>query len=157
MLRLKNTKNRLTAWRQRGFTLIEVMVVVVIIAILAAIIVPNVMKKPDQVKQVAVQQDILSIQNALDLYKLDNGTYPSTDQGLEALVKKPESDPVPSNWQPGGYLKTLPQDPWGHPYRYENPGLHSEVDVYSMGASDDDSTIIGNWSSSSDDDSNASQ
>ena len=102
MLHIKNTKNRLAAWRQRGFTLIEVMVVVVIIAILAAIIVPNVKKKTDQAKQVAVQQDILSIQNALDLYKLDNGTYPTTDQGLEALVKNQESDTLPSIWQPGG-------------------------------------------------------
>jgi len=137
---------------QSGFTLIEVMVVVVIIAILAAILVPKIMQRPGQAKEVAAKQDILALENALDLYNLDNGMYPTTDQGLNALVKKPESDPIPSNWSTGGYLKTLPNDPWGNAYRYENPGQHGEVDIYSMGPNNSEESEIGNWSAVSADD-----
>lgn len=135
---------------QRAFTLIEVMVVVVIMAILAAIVVPKIMSRPDQAKIVKVKEDIQSIDNALDLYKLDNGVYPSQAQGLKALVKKPTTDPVPSNYAPGGYLKRMPLDPWGHAYRYRNPGKHGEVDVFTYGANNKPggtgiNATIGNW------------
>lgn len=134
----------------RGFTLIEVMVVVVILGILAAIIVPQIMSRPDQAKVVKAQQDILSIENALDLYKLDNGFYPTTDQGLQALVKKPSTEPMPGHWKQGGYLKRLPEDPWGNAYQYLNPGAHTEIDVFSYGADgklggDGYNSDIGNW------------
>lgn len=118
--------------RCRGFTLIEVMVVMVILGILAAIIVPKIMNRPDQARVVAAKNDIHSIMSALKLYRLDNGNYPTTQQGLQALVVKPDSDPVPPNWHP--YLDQLPKDPWGHPYQYLNPGVHGEVDVWSYGA-----------------------
>src|SRR5690242_3199152 len=108
--------------KQQGFTLIEVMVVVVILGILAAIIVPNVIGRADDAKIVKAKQDVLALENALEMYKLDNGVYPSTDQGLQALVKKPESDPRPTAWREGGYIKQLREDPWGHPYQYLNPG-----------------------------------
>src|SRR5581483_11898577 len=101
--------------KARGFTLIEVMVVVVILGILAAIIVPKIMSRPEQARIVKVKQDILAIQSALDLYKLDNGVYPTTDQGLDALVKKPTSEPIPRNWKSEGYLQQVPTDPWGEP------------------------------------------
>jgi general secretion pathway protein G len=134
----------------RGFTLIEVMVVVVILGILAAIIVPQIMSRPEQAKMVKARQDIMAIENALDLYKLDNGFYPSTDQSLSALVKKPTSSPVPEQWKTGGYLKRLPIDPWNNPYQYLNPGTHSEIDIFSIGPKGssgevDSSTVIGNW------------
>ncbi len=119
---------------QRGFTIIEVMVVVVIIAILAAIVVPKIMQRPEQARMIRAQQDIVSVTNALDLYKLDNGFYPTTAQGLQALVKEPTDSPKPSNWQQGGYLKVLPVDPWSNPYHYQNPGSHGEVDIYSCGS-----------------------
>lgn len=118
----------------RGFTLIEVMVVLVILAILAALIVPKVMSRPDQARVTAAKQDIATIVQALKLYKLDNMRYPTTEQGLQALVKKPTLEPVPQNWKAGGYLERLPKDPWGNPYRYLQPGLHGDVDVMSLGA-----------------------
>lgn len=131
---------------QQGFTLIEVMVVVVILAILAAIIIPKILHRPDQARNVAAKQDILSIQNAMDLYKLDNGFYPSTEQGIKALVIKPTSEPIPQNWADDGYLKHMPMDPWGHHYHYLNPGNHSEIDIFSYGASNQPSDKeIGNW------------
>ncbi len=134
---------------QRGFTLIEVMVVVVILGILAAMVVPKIMSRPDQAKVVKAQQDVMAIQSALDLYKLDNGFYPSTDQGLEALVKKPSSDPAPQNYKQGGYLHTAPMDPWGHAYQYLNPGVHGDVDVFSYGPSGKPGAgEIGNWNAS---------
>lgn len=117
--------------RARGFTLIEVMVVVVILGILAAIIVPKIMSRPEQARIVKVKQDILAIQSALDLYKLDNGFYPSTDQGLQALVAKPTSDPMPRNWKSDGYLQQVPQDPWSQPYQYSNE--NDKVRIYSYG------------------------
>src|SRR5476651_856334 len=109
-------KNRVqsTHYRQtRGFTLIEVMVVIVILGILAAIIVPKIMSRPEQARMVKVKEDILAIQSALDLYKLDNAVYPTTDQGLQALVSQPTTPPIPSNWKSDGYLQKLPADPWG--------------------------------------------
>jgi general secretion pathway protein G len=114
-----------------GFTLIEVMVVVVILGILAAIIVPRIMSRPEQARVVKAKQDISAIQNALDLYHLDSGSYTSTAQGLQALVTKPTSPPIPANWNPGGYLKSLPMDPWGQPYQYSNDS--GNIKVYSLG------------------------
>jgi general secretion pathway protein G len=120
--------------RQAGFTLIEIMVVIVILGILAALVVPKVMSRPDEARIVAAKQDINSILQALKLYRLDNQTYPSTEQGLQALVSKPTSPPAPSNWKSGGYVERLPKDPWGNDYQYLNPGVHGEIDVYSYGA-----------------------
>lgn len=135
---------------QKGLTLIEIMVVVVILAILAAIIVPKIMSRPDQAKIVKAKQDILAVENALDLYKLDNGSYPSTDQGLDALIHKPTSDPAPTAWQAGGYLKRAAIDPWGHPYHYLSPGKHGDVDIFTYGANNQPggtgiNATIGNW------------
>src|SRR5471030_404689 len=120
--------------RQRGFTLIEIMVVIAILGILAALIVPKIMSRPDEARRVAAKQDIGTVMQALKLYRLDNGRYPTQEQGLRALVEKPATDPVPTNWKDGGYLERLPNDPWGNGYQYLNPGVHSEIDVFSYGA-----------------------
>jgi len=119
---------------QRGFTLIEIMVVIAILGILAALIVPKIMSRPDEARRVAAKQDIGSIMQAMNLYRLDNGRYPTQDQGLHALVEKPTTDPLPGNWKDGGYLERLPVDPWGNPYQYLNPGAHGEIDIFSFGA-----------------------
>jgi general secretion pathway protein G len=116
---------------KNGFTLIEVMIVIVILGVLAALIVPKVMSRPDEARIVAARQDIATISQALKLYRLDNRKYPTVEQGLAALVKKPEVEPVPQNWK--SYIERLPQDPWGNPYQYLNPGLHSDIDVFSFG------------------------
>lgn len=134
----------------RGFTLIEVMVVIVILGVLAALIVPKVMSRPDEARITAAKQDIGSIVQALKLYKLDNMRYPSTEQGLQALVKKPASAPIPPNWKGNGYLEKLPKDPWGNAYQYLQPGLHGEIDVMSLGADgaaggEGSDTDIGSW------------
>jgi general secretion pathway protein G len=121
-----------TSKSQHGFTLIEVMIVIVILGILAALIVPKVMGRPDEARVVAAKQDIATLMQALKLYKLDNRRYPSTDQGLDALIKKPTAAPVPDNWK--SYLERLPLDPWGNAYQYLNPGLNGEVDIMSYGA-----------------------
>ncbi|MCK6388740.1 type II secretion system major pseudopilin GspG [Zoogloea sp.] len=121
-----------TARLARGFTLIEVMVVIVILGVLAALVVPKVMSRPDEARVVAAKQDISAIMQALKLYKLDNRRYPSAEQGLQALVTKPAAAPVPDNWK--SYLDKLPVDPWGKPYQYVTPGLKGEVDVMSFGA-----------------------
>lgn len=123
-----------TAQTQSGFTLIEIMVVVVILGILAALVAPNILGRAGEARITAAHSDINSIGNALDLYKLDNHTYPSTDQGLEALVSKPGGHPEPTNWNPEGYLKTLPKDPWGNDYQYLSPGNKRPYDLYSLGA-----------------------
>lgn len=133
-----------------GFTLIEVMVVVVILAILATIVVPKIMDRPDDARIAKAKQDIRAIESALKLYKLDNLHYPTTDQGLEALVKQPSSGPAANNWRKGGYLDSLPIDPWGHPYQYLSPGQHGDFDLYSLGADGQPGGTgadadIGNW------------
>lgn len=146
-LSIKNSNPGLLKWRQ-GFTLIEVMVVVVILGILAAIVVVRVADKPQQARVVRAKQDIAAIGNALDLYKLDNGFYPSTDQGIQALVTQPNSDPLPQNWHQ--YLQQMPKDPWGHDYIYLNPGVHNEIDISSYGPTGrpggtGENAEIGNW------------
>jgi len=120
--------------QMRGFTLIEVMVVVVILAILATVVVPRIMDRPDDARIAKAQQDIRQLESALKLYRLDNLRYPTTDQGLDALVKKPTRAPQPKNWRQGGYVENLPEDPWGTPYQYLSPGQHGEFDIYSLGA-----------------------
>ena len=128
--KLKSAKNRDDA----GFTLIEIMVVIAIIGILATLIVPRIMGRPDEARATAAKHDIGTISQALKLYRLDIGRYPTSEQGLNALVVKPSADPVPQNWKAGGYLDSLPKDPWGHPYQYANPGTKGEIDIYSYGA-----------------------
>lgn len=136
--------------RSSGFSFIEIMVVVIIIGILATIIVPQLMSRPDEARIVKAKTDITAIENALNLYRLDNGVYPTTDQGLQALVSKPTSDPIPRNWKP--YLKQMPKDPWGHNYNYLNPGEHGEIDVFTYGADGQPggegvNATLGNWTS----------
>ncbi len=120
--------------RQAGFTLIEIMVVVAIIAILGAAVVPKIMSRPDEARRVRAQTDIGSIAAALEMYKLDNFAYPSTDQGLQALVEKPTGDPEPANWTEGGYLQSLKKDPWGRDYVYVSPGENGPFDLLSLAA-----------------------
>jgi len=119
---------------QAGFTLIEIMVVVAIIAILGAAVVPKIMNNPDKARKVRATTDIGSIAQALELYKLDNFAYPSTDQGLQALVEKPTGDPEPANWSDGGYLQSLNKDPWGRDYVYVSPGENGAFDLISLAA-----------------------
>lgn len=137
--------NRASSTKSYGFTLIEVMVVVVILGILAAIVVPRIMGRPDEARIIKAQQDIRALEAALNLYRLDNYVYPSTDQGIEALTERPSEQDAP-NWKEGGYLDRVPTDPWQRPYQYLSPGTNGEVDIFSLGPdgqpSDDD---IGNW------------
>jgi general secretion pathway protein G len=135
---------------QRGFTLLEVMVVVVILGILAALVVPKIISRPDEARAIAAKQDIASLMQALKLYRLDNQRYPSTEQGLQALVARPASAPLAPNWKTGGYVERLPKDPWGNPYQYLNPGLHGELDVFSLAADgapggEGNDADIGSW------------
>ena len=141
---MKNRFQSMNYRKNAGFTLIEVMVVVVILGILAAIIVPKIMSRPEQARLVKVKQDLLAIQSALDLYKLDNGVYPSTDQGLQALVTKPTVPPVPRHWKSEGYLQELPVDPWGEHYQYLNDSDKAKVFSYGPKGKDGNSEI-GNW------------
>jgi general secretion pathway protein G len=139
-----------TTRRARGFTLIEVMVVILIIGVLAALIVPKVMSRPDEARITAAKADIAAITQALNLYRLDNQRYPTTEQGLMALVKKPTVAPIPSNWKSEGYLDRLRNDPWGSPYQYLQPGTHGQIDVFSFGADkapggEGNDADIGNW------------
>lgn len=136
--------------RNKGFTLIEIMVVIVILGILGTIVAPMILKRPDQARITKAKQDLATITAALDLYKLDNFNYPDTDQGLEALVTRPTSGADVPNWQEGGYIKKLPKDPWGREYLYMSPGENSAVDVYTLGSDgapggEDASADIGNW------------
>ena len=132
-------------YHERGFTLIELMVVVVILGILAAVVVPRVMDRPEQARITATKNNIRAIKSALDMYKLDNHQYPTTDQGLEALVLAPRSEPKPTNWSQ--YMDNIPMDPWGNKYLYLEPGKHGDIDLFSPGPNgrigDDDD--IGSW------------
>jgi len=128
---------------QRGFTLIEIMVVVVIMGILAALVVPKLMGRTDDARIIAARQDIATVMQALKLYRLDNQRYPTTEQGLQSLINKPTSGPASDGWKTGGYIDKLPKDPWGAPYHYLSPGVKGEVDVFSYGA-DGQSGGVGN-------------
>jgi general secretion pathway protein G len=119
---------------QEGFTLIEILVVVVILGILASIIVPKIMKRPEEARRTKAVMDIKAIETALNLYRLDSGVYPSTEQGLEALVTKPTTGVIPKNWKEDGYLDKVPKDPWGNPFVYLCPGVNKEFDLVSHGA-----------------------
>jgi general secretion pathway protein G len=145
---MMNPTKPLRARRPRGFTLIELMVVLAIIGVLAALIVPNVLGRADDARVTAARTDVGNLMQALKLYKLDNQRYPSSAQGLQALVIKPVTEPVPGNWKP--YLEKLPADPWGRAYLYMNPGLKAEVDVLSFGADgqsggEGNNADIGSW------------
>ena len=134
--------------RQAGFTLIELMVVLVIIGVLAALIVPNVLDRADDARATAAKTDVNNVMQALKLYRLDNQRYPTSEQGLQALVVKPTAGAIPPNWKP--YLEKLPNDPWGRPYQYLNPGVKGEIDVFSFGADgqpggEDKNADVGSW------------
>jgi len=136
--------------KQKGFTLLELMVVVLIIGLLAAVVVPRVVGRHEDAQIVKAKHDIRTLANALNMYKLDNFNFPSTDQGLEALVKEPTGNPVAKNWRKGGYVERIPNDPWGNPYQFLSPGEKSEFDIWSMGADgrnggEGKNTDIGNW------------
>lgn len=134
---------------QGGFTLLEIMVVIVILGILASLVVPNLMGNKEKADQQKAITDIVALENALDMYKLDNSVYPTTDQGLDALVTKP-SNPEPRNYRDGGYIRRLPQDAWGNDYQYLSPGDNGTVDIFSLGADGQEggegaNADIGNW------------
>ena len=136
--------------RSRGFTLIEIMVVVVILGILAAIVVPRVMDRPDDARITKAKTDIRALESALNLYRLDNFAYPTTNQGLQALVERPRTGPEPRNYRSSGYMDRLPKDPWGNEYQYLNPGTRLEIDIFSFGADgrrggEGIHAEIGNW------------
>ncbi|MBD3670596.1 MAG: type II secretion system major pseudopilin GspG [Gammaproteobacteria bacterium] len=133
---------------QSGFSLIEIMVVLIIIGILITFVAPRVLDRPDEARIVKVKHDLKTLEGALQMYKLHNYNYPSTEQGLEALVEKPSGSPEPKNWK--GYMPKLPKDPWGNDYQYLQPGTHGDVDIYSLGADnrlggDGINADIGNW------------
>ncbi len=145
-MRVRQNKKLLTS--HSGFTLIEVMVVVIILGILAAIVVPRVMDRPDAARITKSKQDIRAMESALNLYKLDNFVYPTTDQGLEALVVKPSGTPEPRNWKK--YMDRLAKDAWGNDYQYLSPGSKGDIDIFSFGADgqpggSEANTDIGNW------------
>ena len=142
------SKNVIHRHMQRGFTLIELMVVLVIIGVLAALIVPNVLDRADDARVMAARTDVNNLMQALKLYKLDNQRMPTSEQGLQALLTKPTTGPIPTNWKP--YVEKLPNDPWGRAYQYLSPGIKGEVDVMSLGANghaggDGKNADIGSW------------
>ena len=145
---MTNFKKTLRRSLQAGFTLIELMVVLVIIGVLAALIVPNVLDRADDARVMAARTDVNNLMQAIKLYKLDNQRTPTAEQGLQALIAKPTTGPIPSNWKP--YLEKLPNDPWGRPYQYLNPGIKGEVDVMSLGADgqaggEGNNSDLGSW------------
>ena len=136
--------------RQRGFTLMEIMVVIFIIGLLVAIVAPNVLGNQDQAMQQKVRADLSTLEQALDLYRLENLRYPTTEQGLRALIEKPTTEPLPRAWRADGYIRRMPKDPWGAAYQYRAPGQHGRFDVYSLGADgveggEGTDADIGNW------------
>ena len=137
--------------RARGFTLVEIMVVVVIIGILGALVVPKLLGRTGESRVAAAKVDIATMMQALKLYKLDNARYPNNEQGLQSLITKPTTGPAANGWKAGGYLERLPKDPWGNPYQYLSPGVHGgEVEIFSYGADGQpggtaDDTDIGSW------------
>lgn len=146
----KQYLNRPARRAQRGFSLIEILVVIVIMGILISLVAPNVMQEVGKAQAHKVRSDFKNIGTALKIYKLDNYVYPSTEQGLEALVNKPDIDPVPRNWKEGGYLDSIPKDPWDEPYKYISPGEHGPFDIYTLGADraiggEGDAKDVGNW------------
>ena len=148
LLRIDQQTLSLKQKTQKGFTLIELMVVLVIIGVLAALIVPNVLDRADDARVSAAKTDVSNLTQSLKLYKLDNQRFPTAEQGLGALVAKPSTGPAPINWKP--YLDKLPNDPWGNPYQYLNPGIKGEVDVMSLGADgqvggEGKNSDIGSW------------
>ena len=136
--------------QQRGFTLMEIMVVIFIIGLLIAVVAPSVLGNQDKAMRQKVMADLATLEQALDMYRLDNLRFPSNEQGLAALVKKPAQEPLPRSWRSDGYVRRLPEDPWGTPYQYRMPGEHGRVDVYSLGADgvpggEGQDADLGNW------------
>ncbi len=134
----------------KGFTLLELMVVMMILGLLAAVVAPNILENQESAMIQKTRTDIAALEQALDMYKADNFRYPTTDQGLEALVSKPGKDPEPRNYKSRGYIKRLPTDPWGNEYQYLYPGEHGEIDIYSLGANGEidgegADADLGNW------------
>ncbi len=147
---IMNRKQNLDPARSCGFTLIEIMVVMVILGLLVAIVAPNIMGRSDQARVTVAETQLDNIGGALDMYRLDNSHYPSTQQGLEALVSEPSGTPEPSNWNPEGYLNSVPEDPWGNEYQYVSPGVEGPYDLYSYGSDgqeggDGDAADISVW------------
>ncbi|MCL6484614.1 type II secretion system major pseudopilin GspG [Janthinobacterium lividum] len=148
---MQNAANHSTRQRRaRGFTLIEIMVVVVIMGILASLVVPKLIARTGESKVAAAKVDIATVMQALKLYRLDNQRYPTTEQGLQALIEKPSAGPAANGWKAGGYLEKMPKDPWGNPYQFLSPGVKGEVDIISLGADGQpggsgDDADIGSW------------
>jgi len=145
---MQNVSHRMR--RARGFTLIEIMVVVVIMGVLAALVVPKLLARTGESKVAAAKVDIATIMQSLKLYKLDNTRYPTTEQGLQALLTRPTGGPAANGWKEGGYIEKMPKDPWGNPYQFLSPGVKGEVDVFSLGADGQpggtgDDADIGSW------------